>query len=191
MALLLCCLVVCVCVCVSSMWSRTVFEIWPDLFILRCFTSIHGFPKPEYQTPSCLMDAHSIAMKNGHQQKSEDILWKIYPFQWMLTCFKLLFCNMKHVSASLEEIHQSAADSRQKWQKHWDLSMSRHSAACKCPPTQWEASLHLWQHQNPCFLFHQAPWSEKHIISSICNSSVQLNCFVIRPNNLNTLDTLC
>lgn len=47
MALLLSCLEVCVC----SMWSRAVFEIRPDLCILRRFGSIHGSLKPEYQTP--------------------------------------------------------------------------------------------------------------------------------------------
>lgn len=116
------------------MWSRAVFEIRPDLCILRRFSSIHGSPKPEYQTPilpnGCSQYGHEKwppAGVTGH-------LWKIHPLQWTLSPFKLLFCDMKHVSASLEELHQSAADRVD--------NNDRNVETCQCHATRQHASVH-------------------------------------------------
>lgn len=127
MALLLSCLEVCVC----SMWSRAVFEIRPDF--------LHPVPSmgPQSQNirpPSCLMDAHSMAMKNGHQQESWDIREKCVHSSGRLSPFKLLFCNMKHVGASVEELHQSTADRVD--------NNDRNVETCQCHATRQHASVH-------------------------------------------------
>lgn len=164
MALLLCCLVVFVCVCVCPACGAGQCSRYGQIYssFVVSLPSM-GSQSQNIKTPSCLMDAHSIAMKNGHQQKSEDILWKIYRFQWMLTCFKLLFCNMKHVSASLEEIHQSAADRVDR--------NDRNIETCQCHATRLHASVH--------------PHSER--LLSICGSiKIPVFCFIKLHDQKNT-----
>lgn len=144
-----------------------------------------GLQSQNIRPPSCLMDAHSMAMKNGHQQESQDICEKYIHSSGR--------CLLSNCSSAIWSMSVPAWKSCINPQLTESTTMTEMLRLVNVTPlgsmqvSTHTASLHLWRCQNPCFLFHQATVHDqkKHIFFR-----VQKQLILIRSSHLNHLDTL-